>query len=180
MRVITGSARGRRLKEPANFDIRPTTDKVKEAMFNIVQFQLEDAHVLDLFAGTGQLGIEALSRGAASCVFVDKSMESLKIVRENLAVTGLMDKAQVTRTDSLQYLRSGQKFDLIFLDPPYALDLLEKAIESIAAFDILNENGIMVCESERDKLLPDLPADRFAKREYNYSRIKLTIYTKIS
>ncbi|MBQ2231499.1 MAG: RsmD family RNA methyltransferase, partial [Oscillospiraceae bacterium] len=103
MRVITGTARGRKLREPTGRDIRPTTDMVKESVFNIIQFKTEGARVLDLFAGTGQLGIEALSRGAAECVFVDKSEEALKLVRENLKTTGLENKAHVVRGDSLSY-----------------------------------------------------------------------------
>ena len=120
MRVITGTARGRRLKEPQGMDIRPTTDKVKESMFSILQFDIEGRRVLDLFGGTGQLGIEALSRGALEVVFVDKSAAALKLIRENLELCGLSDQARVRNGDSLAYLRSGEKFDLVFLDPPYA------------------------------------------------------------
>lgn len=118
MRVITGTARGRRLKEPQGMDIRPTTDKVKESMFSILQFDIEGRRVLDLFGGTGQLGIEALSRGASEVVFVDKSAAALKLIRENLELCGLSDRARVRNGDSLAYLRSGEKFDLVFLDPP--------------------------------------------------------------
>ena len=179
MRVITGSARGRRLREPENYDIRPTTDKVKEAMFNIVQFSVPGARVLDLFAGTGQLGIEALSRGAAECVFVDRSPEALRIVRENLKTTGMEGPAKVQKYDSIAYLQTARDFDLVFLDPPYATDLLEKAIKIAGGFDILSKNGIMICESPREKELPELPEDRFSRREYSYGRIKLTTFTRI-
>ena len=113
MRVITGTARGRRLKEPQGMDIRPTTDKVKESMFSILQFDIEGRRVLDLFGGTGQLGIEALSRGASEVVFVDKSAAALKLIRENLELCGLSDRARVRNGDSLAYLRSGEKFDLV-------------------------------------------------------------------
>ncbi len=178
MRVITGVARGRRLREPDNYDIRPTTDKVKESMFNIVQFSVPGARVLDLFAGTGQLGIEALSRGAAECVFVDRSPEALKIVRENLSATGLEGAAKVLKYDSIAYLESAKGFDLVLLDPPYATDLLEKAIKILGGFDILNKNGIMICESPREKELPKLPEDKFMTREYAYGRIKLTTFTR--
>ncbi|MGM9521724.1 MAG: 16S rRNA (guanine(966)-N(2))-methyltransferase RsmD [Oscillospiraceae bacterium] len=178
MRVITGTARGRRLKEPSNYDIRPTTDKVKESMFNIVQFSVEGAHVLDLFAGTGQLGIEALSRGAEHAVFVDKSPEAIKIVRENLETTGLADRARVVRTDSLMFLRSGEKFDLIFLDPPFAAGLLEKALDLATGFDILKENGIIMCESDINTALPEPSRSEYSRREYHYGKIKLTTFTK--
>ena len=126
MRVITGSARGRRLNELKGTQTRPTTDKVKESIFNCIQFDVEDARVLDLFAGTGQLGIEALSRGAQSAVFVDRRTDAVKLIRENLALCRLSDRAQVVCGDSMGYLSSLRtKFDIVFLDPPYAEDLLE-------------------------------------------------------
>ena len=176
MRVITGLARGRKLKEPAGRDIRPTTDKVKESVFNIIQFDIEGRRVLDLFAGTGQLGIEALSRGAASAVFVDQSGDAVKLVRENLRATGLEKYAEVVQGDSLKILERGEGFDLIFLDPPYDSPLLEKALKAIQAFDILREGGIMVCESMPEKRLPDLDAPYFKGREYRYGKIKISIY----
>ncbi len=179
MRVITGSARGRKLREPSNYDIRPTTDKVKESMFNIIQFSVPGAKVLDLFAGTGQLGIEALSRGAESCVFVDRSPEAARIVADNLRATRLEARARVVRDDSLAYLEGARGLDIVFLDPPYADDSLEKAINIINRFDILNKNGIMVCESEDKKVLPELPEDRYLRREYVYGRIKLTILERL-
>ena len=132
MRVITGSARGRKLLQPANMDIRPTTDQVKEALFNIVQFDLEGRRVLDLFAGTGQLGIEALSRGAESCLFLDESKAAVDIVRENVSRCGF-ENARILRCDSLGYLRSGEQFDVIFIDPPYGKGLEIQAVEAITA-----------------------------------------------
>ena len=147
MRVITGSARGRRLKELEGLETRPTTGKVKEALFSVIQFDIEGRRVLDLFAGTGQLGIEALSRGAKQCVFIDQRNDAVKLIRENLQVCGLTDSAVVRSGDAMAYLKSGEKFDLIFLDPPYASGLLVKALEDIAAFDICREHGIIVAES---------------------------------
>ena len=135
MRVITGSARGRRLGELKGMETRPTTDKVKESIFNCIQFDVEDARVLDLFAGTGQLGIEALSRGAKSALFVDKRADAVKLVRENLALCRLEENAQVICGDSLAVARHAEReeFDIIFLDPPYESGLLEQAMEKIAA-----------------------------------------------
>ena len=145
MRVISGEARGRRLKELSGMETRPTTDKVKESIFNIVQFDIEGRKVLDLFGGTGQLGIEALSRGAAECTFVDLRREAAALIRENLKATRLEERGKVVQGDSLSFLLTcRQKYDLIFLDPPYASGLLEKALEQIAAIDILSEHGIMV------------------------------------
>ena len=106
MRGISGTARGRRLKELQGMETRPTTDRVKEALFNIVQFELPGRQVLDLFAGTGQLGIEALSRGAARCTFVDQRRDAAALVRENLKLTGLSQQAQVVQADSISFLMS--------------------------------------------------------------------------
>ena len=163
MRVITGTARGRRLREPEGMATRPTTDNVKESMFNLIQFDIEGRRVLDLFAGTGQLGIEALSRGARSAVFVDESRAAVQLVRANLA---------------LCRLRTCGKFDLIFLDPPYDTGLLDKALENVVQFDILAEGGIIVCESRREKVLPQLRAPYHLLTERNYGKIKLTLYGK--
>ena len=178
MRVITGTARGRRLREPSGMEIRPTTDMVKESIFNIIQFRLDGARCLDLFAGTGQLGIEALSRGAEECVFVDSSPEALSLVRENLKTCGLEDRARVVRGDSIAYLRSGEKFDIVFLDPPYDTDLLDKSIDLATGFDILRENGIMICESRKARQVPEPSREGYTKKEYRYGKIKLTVYKK--
>lgn len=176
MRVITGSARGRRLKTLEGDDIvRPTTDRVKEAMFSIIQFELQDAAVLDLFAGSGQLGIEALSRGAASCVFVDKNKEAYETVRENLATTGLDSKATVMNADSITYIRNSRlKFDIIILDPPYNKGILDEVLPSVAA--CCNDNATIICESEFGEVLPDEAGDFVKHKEYKYSKIKLTTY----
>ncbi|MBQ3215346.1 MAG: 16S rRNA (guanine(966)-N(2))-methyltransferase RsmD, partial [Oscillospiraceae bacterium] len=121
MRVITGKARGVTLKTPTGLQTRPTTDRVKEALFSIIQFDIPGAQVLDLFGGTGQLGIEALSRGAKSAVFVDERDDSCSLIKENLRRTQMSQDAKVVRSDYLAYLqRCRGKFDIIFLDPPYA------------------------------------------------------------
>ena len=157
-------------------ETRPTTGKVKESLFSIIQFDIEGRRVLDLFAGTGQLGIEALSRGAAECVFIDRRPDAVKLIQENLTLCRLADRARVRQGDALPYLRSGEKFDLIFLDPPYAADLLEQALTAIASFDICREHGIIVAESAADKVLPELPAPYRLYREYRYGKIKLTVF----
>lgn len=176
MRVITGSARGRRLKTPENYDIRPTTDNVKEALFNIIQFDIEGRNVLDLFAGTGQLGIECLSRGAASAVFVDESREAVKIIKENLKNCGL--EGRVLQTDALRFLREGGSFDIIFVDPPYDAGLYENVLESVNFIDILSDGGIIICESRKERNMPEMKAPYRKKREYVYGRVKLCVYTK--
>ena len=178
MRVITGTARGRRLKTPENYDIRPTTDNVKESVFNIIQFDIEGRRVLDLFAGTGQLGIECLSRGAAEAVFIDENMAAVKIVKENLKTCGFT--AAVLQQDALGYLRHCGRFDLVFVDPPYDSGLYESVLETINSVDILSDGGIILCESRREKSLPDMRAPYRKKKEYNYGRVKLTVYIKDS
>lgn len=176
MRIISGSARGRRLKELQGMDTRPTTDKVKESIFNIIQFELEGRKVLDLFGGTGQLGLEALSRGSVHCTFVDQRRDAAALIRDNIKSCGFQEQTLVVQGDSLSFLAScREKFDVIFLDPPYQTDLLEKSMEAIAKFDILREHGIMVCESAADKVLPALEAPYEQGREYRYGKIKLTI-----
>lgn len=176
MRVITGSARGRRLKTPENNDIRPTTDNVKESIFNILQFDIEGRRILDLFAGTGQLGIECLSRGAQEVVFIDRDRESVRIVKDNLKTCGF--NAPVFQMDSLSFLRSCGKFDIIFVDPPYDSGLYEPVLETINSVDILSNGGIILCESRRDNELPQMRAPYSKKKEYNYGKVKLTVYTK--
>ncbi len=177
MRVITGSARGRRLAELKGEQTRPTTDKVKESMFDAIQFDVPESRVLDLFAGTGQLGIEALSRGAKSAVFVDERTDAVKLIRENLALCRLTEGAQVICGDAMGYLNGvREKFDIILLDPPYESGLLERAIAHIAKFDILSPCGIMIAESPADKQLPTLQAPYGIYRERRYGKIKVTIY----
>ncbi len=180
MRVITGMARGRKLYEPVGSDIRPTTDQVKEAIFNIIQFDIEGRRVLDLFSGTGQLGIEALSRGAAEVVFIDSSRESVKLTQKNVDLINAGDRAKVYCRDALGFLSSGEKFDVIIMDPPYDTALLDDAIEAIIRFDILKDNGIMVCESAKDKPMPELSGPYSKGREYRYGKIKLTVYLRSS
>ncbi len=178
MRVITGSARGRRLKTPEGQDIRPTTDNVKESVFNILQFDIEGRRVLDLFAGTGQLGIECLSRGAREAVFIDADRDAVKIVKENLKTCGF--SAPVLQQDALSYLSACGKFDLIFVDPPYDAGLYEPVLEKINSVDILSDGGIILCESRRETVLPDMRKPYYKKKEYRYGRVKLSLYAKES
>lgn len=176
MRVITGTARGRRLKTPDNYDIRPTTDNVKESVFNIIQFDIEGRQVLDLFAGTGQLGIECLSRGAAGAVFVDRDRDAVRIVKDNLKTCGM--KATVLQEDSISFLNHCGKFDVIFIDPPYDSNLYESALKIINLVDILSEGGIIICEARREKVLPEMTEPYRKRKEYNYGKVKICIYTK--
>ncbi len=175
MRVITGSVRGRKLISPEGNDVRPTTDKVKESIFNIIQFELQDANVLDLFAGSGQLGIEALSRGAQSAVFVDNSRKSLEIVKKNIDVCKFNDKSEAVLADAASYLASSRKkFDIVFLDPPYHKELCVKALGLLSS--VLNDDAIVICETQNDEVLPEKCDNLVISRVYSYSSIKLTVY----
>ena len=176
MRVITGTARGRKLLEPRDMSVRPTTDMVKEAIFSIVQFDVPGRRVLDLFAGTGQLGIEALSRGAAECVFVDQSAASIALVKKNLEICKLT--SPVIRADALSYLEGCGKFDLVLVDPPYRAGLYDKILQKVFAFDIINIGGIMIVESGADEPMPPAAAPYEKGRTYRYGKIALTAYRR--
>ncbi len=179
MRVITGTARGIQLKTPDGLLTRPTADRVKEALFSIIHFDIPGATVLDLFGGTGQLGIEALSRGADRAVFVDAREESCKLIRENLKRTKLEKNATVIRSDYLDYLnRCREKYNIILLDPPYAEVFLENAIKRITEIDILQSNGIIVAERPLGKELPWEFEGYVRSKDYKYGKVLLTIYRK--
>lgn len=175
MRVITGSARGRRLITLEGDEVRPTTDKVKESLFNIIQFDVEGSLFLDLFAGSGQIGIEALSRGARQAVFVDKSKKSIDTVRENLKTTGLDKKASVVLSDSISFLKTrSERYDIVFLDPPYSVGLLDDALELVP--QVMKENGIIICELPKQDMLPKTVGDFVLHREYPYGKTRLVTY----
>lgn len=179
MRVITGKARGVQLKTPEGMLTRPTADRVKEALFSIINFDIPQANVLDLFGGTGQLGIEALSRGAKSATFVDQREDACKIIRENLRRTKLEQQGRVVRGDYLEYLkRCRERFDIILLDPPYAEVFLENALKCITEIDILQSGGIIVTERPLDKELPFVFQGYTRSKDYKYGKTLLTIYRK--
>ena len=180
MRVITGKARGISLKTPDGMLTRPTADRVKEALFSIIQFEIPGARVLDLFGGTGQLGIEALSRGAASAVFVDSREDACRLIRENLKRTKLETYGKVVKMDYLQYLQHcKEKFEIIILDPPYAEVFLENAIKSISEIDILQSGGIIIAERPLEKELPWEFAGYTRSKDYKYGNTLLTVYRKL-
>lgn len=179
MRVITGRARGVNLKTPDGLATRPTSDRVKEALFSVINFDIPGAAVLDLFGGTGQLGIEALSRGAHSAVFVDESEQACALIRENLRRTKLEQQGRVVRNDYLSFLRSCKaEFDIIFLDPPYAEVFLENALKCITEIDILHSGGIIVCERPLDKELPWEYPGFTRSKDYKYGKTLINLYRK--
>ncbi len=175
MRVITGSARGTRLKTLEGMDVRPTTDRVKEGMFSAIQFDIPGARVLDLFAGSGQLGIEALSRGARQAVFVDQSPASLAVVKENLKKTGFTDNSEVHQKAAEQYIRTATgTFDLIFLDPPYRMEILEKIIPQL--LPLLAPGGKIIAEHENNCNLPEKILNLWLQKDYFYGKIVVSVY----
>lgn len=179
MRVITGKARGVNLKTPEGMQTRPTADRVKEALFSVINFDIPGAAVLDLFGGTGQLGIEALSRGANSAVFVDESEKACLLIKENLRRTKLEQQGRVVRNDYLAYLRGcKEKFDIILLDPPYAEVFLENALNCITEIDILRSGGIIVCERPLEKELSYEFAGYSRSKDYKYGKTLITLYRK--
>ena len=179
MRVISGSARGLRLDAPKGLTTRPTGDRVKEGLFSAIQFEIAGGCVLDLFGGSGQLAIEALSRGAKNAVIVDQDADAIRTIRENLKRTGFSGQAEVVRADYLQYLRSTAKtFDLIFLDPPYAESFLENAMNCISEIDILRENGIIICETSTEKHFSGSFSGLKPDRTYRYGKTAILLYRK--
>lgn len=175
MRVITGLARGRVLKTLEGEDVRPTTDRVKEAIFSIIQFELEGRQVLDMFAGSGQLGIEALSRGAAYATFTDMSKDAVDIIKQNLLATGLHRNSAVLQDDAVTFLKnSKKKFDIIFMDPPYSKGILQNALPY--AVNAVNDGGVVICEHPHGEEMPQ-DVGRFSiYREYKYGKVALTVY----
>lgn len=177
MRVITGSARGRKLAAPEGLDTRPSSDMTKQAVFNIVQNYVENSVFLDLFAGSGQVGIEALSRGAKSVTFIDNNPKAIAVIKENLKNCGLMEKARVAMMDSLAFLQNaGAQFDIVFLDPPYQQQLIDQALPLLTK--VVAENGIILCETERNEELPTQVNDFVTVKTYRYGKAKLTLYRR--
>lgn len=177
MRVITGTARGRKLQTLEGMDVRPTTDMVKEAVFSIVHFQVPCANVADLFAGSGQMGIEALSRGARQATFVDNAKASLDVIRQNLQATGFTRQGKVIASDVETFLaHTGEKYDMIFLDPPYDKGYGEKLLPLLAK--PLADGGIILFEHSRAEAFPDKAGGLVKKKDYRYGKIVVTSYVK--
>jgi RNA methyltransferase, rsmD family len=179
VRVISGSARGLKLNTPGDDRVRPTTDRVKESMFNIVQDWVYDSQVLDLFAGSGALGIEALSRGASQAVFCDNSLDSIKIIKSNIEKARLADRSQIVSGDFKRCLRDmeakNQSFDMIFVDPPYYEGLFEEVLDTIRSCKILKKDGIVIVEHDAKKPIGQVEGLEVYK-EKKYGITMLTFY----
>lgn len=177
MRVITGQARGRKLETVEGLDVRPTTVKVKEAVFSSINFELEGAMVLDLFCGSGQMGIEALSRNARFCVFVDNSKSSQEVTKRNLTKTGLFNAARVVAMDYKTFLQTTKdSFDIAFLDPPYSKGYIQEALPLL--IPKMSESGVILVEHERFDELSQNILDFVVTKQYNYGRISVTAYRR--
>ncbi|MDR0198082.1 MAG: 16S rRNA (guanine(966)-N(2))-methyltransferase RsmD [Oscillospiraceae bacterium] len=175
MRIITGTAKGKRLKSPKGLNTRPTADILKEVMFSAIQFDVENAVVLDLFAGSGQLGMEALSRGAKKAYFTDLSREAVAVIRENLRVVGFSDRAAVARLPAEAFLRTVKEtFGIAFLDPPYEKDIIRKILSPLILK--MSENGVIVCEHEKNLKLPEREGGFKIDRVYGHGFKSVTIY----
>lgn len=177
MRVIAGTYKGRKLQSPENYDIRPTTDKAKEALFSILYNDIPGSRVLDLFAGSGGLGIEALSRGAAECVFVDHSRQAASLIRNNLAACRVEEPARVLTGDYRKVLDGlAGSFDIILMDPPYGQGLLDDAFRLIREHGLLAEDGVIVCEHRKEEILPEECYGFAKEKERRYGIVKLSIF----
>ena len=179
MRIVGGNARGRRLKSPSSDRIRPTSDRIREAIFDLLGPGPNSGSVLDLFAGTGALGLEALSRGFETAVFVEQDRLALGIIRENLVRCGYEGRARVEEKDVLHFLKvldAAAPFALVLLDPPYKKTLVQKTLERLALTKWVSEDGRVVCEAERDLELPDR-VDRFERVKHKrYGDTSVHVY----
>ena len=175
MRVITGTARGRKLETLEGEDVRPTTDRVKEAVFSIIQFETEERAFLDLFAGSGQMGIEALSRGADCAYFADNSKKSVETVKRNLKTTKLEQRAKVFQTDYRSFLSMcPRRFDIAFLDPPYSTGVLQDALERVC--ECMNDTGVIIAENPLNEEILSNYGEFVLDRQYRYGKIKITTF----
>ncbi len=182
MRVISGTARGLKLKAPEGMNTRPTTDRIKESLFNIIAADLYDICFLDLFSGSGSIGIEALSRGAKKAYFCDNNAKSIAVIKDNIKRAHVDDRAVVMHCGFLQALEqiktAGDKIDIAFLDPPYNTELAVKALENIVRLGLLNDDGYIIAEQAADE--PELNIDGLAvKRVKDYKTTKMTYLEKI-
>ena len=179
MRIIAGEAGGRKLKAPEDDRIRPTSDKVREAVFNMLQMYVPDAVVADIFCGTGGLGLEALSRGAAKCFFFDSSRKSMALTEENIRTCRMEDRAVTNVCDFRKAVAMlSEPVDIVFLDPPYETGMLQESIELLAKQGKVKEGGFIVAEHPKTEELPEEYFGLMKIREKKYGMIMVTIYRK--
>lgn len=174
MRIITGSQRGKKLETLEGREVRPTTDRVKEALFNVLQFRIEGRRILDLFAGSGQLALEALSRGARSAVLVENNREASQIIERNIAATSMQKEAEIFRGDFASFLETTTKeFDVAFIDPPYYEGLMENAL--VGTSKVMSRGGIIIAEHTEEEM-PQQVGEFKLRKTYKYGKTSLTSY----
>jgi 16S rRNA (guanine966-N2)-methyltransferase len=182
MRIITGIARGRKIVTPEGLNTRPTSDRVKESVFNIIQGHIPDAKILDLFAGTGNLGLEAISRGAESCVFIEQDRNTYKVLTQNIKSLGFESQTEAYNQEALAAVsilsKRGKKFDVIFLDPPYGRGLIKEAIQAISKMEIGEENSIIISEYDFSDEIPETIGIYNKFRTEKYGRTKVSFWRK--
>ncbi|MBP1924860.1 16S rRNA (guanine(966)-N(2))-methyltransferase RsmD [Sedimentibacter acidaminivorans] len=180
MRIISGISKGKRLYAPEGMSVRPTSDKIKESVFNIIGYIEEDSIVLDLFAGTGSVGIEFLARGAKECYFVDASYKSLNYVKKNVEICNFKDKAKIMQNDYEKAIESfcilNQKFDYIFADPPYDLLCCNNIAQKILQNKLLKKNGLLIIESDKsEEIFTNLDYEDVKYKEKIYGRTRISM-----
>lgn len=179
MKIIAGEFKDRRLETPENYDIRPTSSRIRESVFNLLMYEIEDAFFVDLFAGTGAVGLEALSRGARKCLFCDSDRTSIAIIKRNAAACRAEDRCRIIAGDFMKALRSvKEKVDVFFIDPPYATDLIARSLEAVDSLDLLASNGIIIAEHDKRDGSPERVGGLVRYREKKYGRVMLSFYAR--
>ncbi len=179
MRIITGKARGMKLRTLEGLATRPTSEAAKEGMFSAIQFELHDRRVLDLFGGSGQLALEALSRGAEFAVINDASREAANIIKENAQKTKLMPQCRILSADWKDYIRMAkgrEQFDLILLDPPYTEGLLDEILRALVEADLPSSNAILICESDEQGI--PAPLEGYRQKLHRYGKSYVSVYRR--
>ena len=177
LRVIAGEFRGRKLMAPEGLETRPTSDKVKEALFSIIQFELDGAEFLDLYAGSGQMGIEAISRGTEKSVFVDFGKKPYDCIKQNVVSLGISSKAEIYQKSVEDFLSThNKKYDFIFLDPPYKKDMINPLLEKVTA--LCKDSGAIICEISRGEEVLEEVGGFYLKKRYRYSKTELVVFRK--
>ncbi len=177
MRIITGSAKGIRLNTLEGTDTRPTAERVKEAVFSMIQMDIEGRDILDLFSGSGQMALEALSRGAASAVMLDNSALAVKIITDNATKTKLINRCEIKKIDYLSYIKSNakRKFDIIFIDPPYSSGFYEIALNALLEYDMLKSSSIIICESGDNVICKNLDEKYEINKQVKYGKTFISL-----
>src|SRR5581483_3882895 len=182
MRIIAGTLKGRKLSAPAGLELRPTSDRVKEALFNIISNQIEGAAFLDLYAGTGSVGMDALSRGASEVVFVENNKRHLHYLKKNVSSCSFQGRAEIFNISALDFLkkvrRSTRLFDFIFIDPPYGSNEVEKILPMLQEGDMIRNQGMVIIEHFHKKTLPEKSGNLFFLKKYKYGETVLSFYAK--